>query len=1081
MNKRGWWIRLGVWGCAFTVMSLTLPSGPLSAQGVTTSALSGRVLGPSGQPVAAAQVAVTNSGSGIQSGALAGNDGRYFVPFLEPGGPYTIEVSSIGFETRRIEGVQLSLGQTLRLDVTLSEQAIQLEGLTISVDEVFNPERTGQETKVSDEQLAALPTLSRNFTELASLSPLVSSGVGASVGGQNNRFNNVQIDGAVNNDVFGLADSGVPGGQANAKPISQDAIAEFQVLVAPFDVRQSGFTGGLINAITKSGTNEFHGSLSGYFRNLSLLREDLVVRGDTFGFSDFEEGIVSFTLGGPIKRDRVHFFVAGEVERFNTPVFAGAESAANILGLDPTSITRVEQVAQGYGLEFGRISAYDLQNPKRNLFGRLDFQLSPAHRHSLKQKYDAADSDDGPSRSRGTFEPESATYDFNTSTHTSVAQLFSQLGTWSNEVLATVQFVRDSRAPAEAFRYATVNVDVPDDPFSDGAEIGFGAERFSHANRLDQDIFQLTNNLTGSFGAHRITLGATLERYAFSNLFADRSLGQYDFDSVEDFQNGTASFYALRVPHSSITGGIDATAAEFSYMKYGAYAQDEFQASDRLSLTAGLRIDVPVTGDVPRDNTDFSSRFGFATTEVPSGNLLVQPRLGFNYQLDEDGSTQLRGGAGIFAGRPPFVWVANGFGNTGRESVELRCFGGNVPAFNPTAPPMSCLDGSGPASARASIAVLDPDFKFPQELKLDLGLDRRFGDGWRATFEGIYTKSLDAIVVEELNSSTPQGRTAASDGVGDRVVYGTRIDSDDDPWSPVFVNDSLFLEVVRLTNSSEGYSYSLVSELEKRFSDRFDARAAYTFGRSYDIMSLTSSRAVSNWGFNVIGESVALADRPLTPSTFDRPHRVIASVTGRFLPDYGGTAVSLLYRGQSGQVYSYVYDGDVNGDGFANDQVSNSRTNDLVYVPNASTEMAFQSPDDERLFNEIVNLEPCLADARGSIMERNSCRGPWNGQLDLRLSQGLNLPQGRVEVLVDVFNFLNLMNGDWGIQEGPAFSEVQLLRTRGRANDDPNGPILFSYDGARRTVGDTQQAQLPYNVFSTASRWQMRLGLRYVF
>jgi hypothetical protein len=950
----------------------------------------------------------------------------------------------------------------------------------VSVDEVFSQDRTGQQTIVTSDQIAGLPVLSRNFTELASLSPLVSTGAGSSVAGQNNRFNNVQIDGAVNNDIFGLADNGVPGGQANAKPISQDAIAEFQVMVAPFDVRQAGFTGGLINAVTKTGTNEFHGSIAAYYRDQVFLREKLVNRGDTFAFNDFDEQILAFTLGGPIQLDRIHFFVAGEFERFNRPLALGFESSTNALDLDPTSISRVEQLAQGYGLDFGRTSAYTRANPKRNLFGRIDFQLSPAHRLSVKHKYDAADDDDGPSRGGGFFEPESATYDFLSSTHTSVAQLFSRFGNWSNEVLATAQFVRDNRTPADNFRYSTVQVDVPDDPINDGTRIRFGAERFSHANQLDQNIFQFTNNLTGSFGAHRVTFGLNFERYDFYNLFADRALGEYNFNSVEDFENGVSDFYGIRLPHPSIEGGIEAAAAEFAYNKLGVYAQDEYQVDDRLTLTYGVRLDVPTTGTTPRDNPDFEASFGFPTSDAPTGNLLIQPRLGFNFQPDVEARTQIRGGVGVFAGRPAFVWLGNAWGNTGRETLELRCFTGNTPSFDANTPPTSCADGAGPSAARASVAVIDPDFKFPQEFKANLGIDRDLGNGWRATVEGIYTKSLDAVVVQEINGTNPVGQAGAALGVGNRTVYGTPIDSDDNPWNTTLVDSLSFFEVVRMTNSSEGYTYNAIAELEKSFGDVFHLSGSYKFGRAYDIQSFTSSRAISNWGFNVIGASADIADLPVTPSEWDSPHGVIATASATLLPEYGGTNISLIYRGGSGRTYSYVYDGDINGDGFAG-ELSSSRTNDLVYIPLASSELAFQSADDERLFNEMIDLDPCLSEQRGQIMQRNSCRAPWRGALDMRFTQGIHLPQGKVEVLVDVFNVLNLLNGDWGIQEGPTFSTVQLLRTRGRENDDPTGRILFTYDGFRNTVDGVQSAQLPYSTFTTASRWQARLGLRWVF
>lgn len=1080
-------MRRSLWNLSLVLLATLGLAADGWAQGVTTAAVSGRVIDPTGQPLATVQLAVTNTATGVTTGALSGVDGRYYVPHLQPGGPYAVEAQSIGYETQRREGVRLVLGQNYRVDFQLQETAVQLEGLIVVSDATFSQDRQGQQTTVTQEQLLELPTISRNFTELASLSPLVSSdGVGASVGGQNNRFNTIQIDGAVSNDVFGLADSGVPGGQANGKPISQDAIEQFQILVAPFDVRQAGFTGGLINAVTKSGTNQIHGSLYGFFRNQDLLRKKLTVNNTDFNVSEFDNSTLGATLGGPIVTDRVHFFLSGEYEGRNRPNSLGFESGGNGLGLDPTSITQVQTIAEGYGLDFGDVTAYTNANPALNLFGRLDVQLSPEHRLSVKHTYSNAEDDDSPSRGGGLFEPQSATYDFTNETNTSVVQLFSSLGDgFSNEFLANVQFVRDQRAPEARFRYSTIVVDLPDDAVDPGATIQFGAERFSHANSLDQDILQFTNNLTGDFGAHRATFGINAERWAFNNLFVDRSLGQYDFDSPEDFEAGLASFYALRMPVSG--GPVEDAAAVFAYWKLGVYAQDEWEVNDQLNVTYGMRVDVPVTSDTPRDNVAFSSAFGFPTTDVPSGNPLWQPRIGFNYQPDAEARTQIRGGAGLFAGRPAFVWIANAFGNTGLESVELQCSGVDVPAFDPNNPPTTCAGGSGPSAASASIATVDPDFKFPTELKIDLAVDREFGNGWRGTVEGIYTKAINQVAVEELNGSTPSGESSAGLGIGDRTIYGTPVvdSGDDDPWATTPV-DPGFLEVVRMTNTSEGYTYALVGELEKRFGDRFSTRGAYTYSRSFDVQSMTSSRAVSNYGFNPIGVNVALEDRPLTASDFDRPHRVIVSANALLWPEYGGTNLSLIYRGQSGSRYSYVYDGDINGDGFAgnsrNGGFSTSRTNDLVYIPASSAELAFSTADDERLFNELVDMDPCLSEARGNILERNACSGPWSDQLDLRLTQGINTPRGEVELIVDVFNFLNLLNSSWGIQEGSLNSTAQLLRTRGREGGVADGRVLFTYDGFRTTdEDDVQHAALPYSVFSTSSRYQVNLGLRWRF
>ena len=730
------WVRLAV-----VALFVALGSADLSAQGLTTSGINGRVMDEAGNPVPSAQVAFRNLETGVAGGVIANATGSYFIANLEPGGPYLIEVSSIGYATQSRDDIRLTLGQNYKLDWALSQQAVEIAGIEITVEqnEIFSAERSGQQTIVTSQQIDDLPTQTRNFTELAALSPLASAGTGSTtVMGANNRLNNIQIDGAVNNDAFGLAASGVPGGQANGKPVSQDAIKEFQIMVAPFDVRQSGFTGGLINAVTKSGTNEWHGSLFANYKSEGLQQSTLEFNDATFDNSEFTNFMLSGTLGGPIVRDKAHFFANIEVENRDFPNPIGIE---NQTGMDANTISRIGQIAeQQYGLDFGRATVYKNKNPALNLFGRVDWSLNQNHRLSFKYTHASADLDDSPSRSNGNFfEPESATYDFTNRTNTLVGQLFSQIGaTWSNEALVTFQAIRDKRAPAPEFGYSTIVVDNPDDPVDDGATVQFGAERFSHANALDQNILQITDNLTGNFGDHRATFGINFESWGFVNLFADRSLGQYEFDSIEDFEAGNASFYALRILHPDFaTGGsIEDAAAEFTYTKLGLYAQDEWRPNNEFTLTYGLRVDIPFTGDEPRNNNDFLASFGFPTTEVPSGNPAWQPRVAFNWQPRTAQRSQLRGGVGMFAGRPAFVWMSNAFGNTGRETVELRCTGSNVPSFSPKAPPASCADGSGAAAARASIAVVDPDFKFPSELRANLGYDREFGDQWRFTIEG---------------------------------------------------------------------------------------------------------------------------------------------------------------------------------------------------------------------------------------------------------------------------------------------------------------------------------------------------------
>ncbi len=1063
--------------------------GGAHAQGVTTAAVGGTVTGTAGAPLPNAQVTVRNSATGSSRTVVTDNSGRYFVSNLLPGGPYTISATRIGSSPVTRSGVQLVLNQTTRVDLTLADQAVALEGLTVTAENnpAISNSRTGASTVIRAETIENLPNLSRNFAELAVVSPYVTvTGGSTSVGGANNRFNNIQIDGAVNNDVFGLASSGIPGGQANGKAISLEAIDQFQVLVAPFDVRQTGFTGGLINAVTKSGTNQFHGSVFGYFRNQDFIRDRLVTSADTFGaIEEFSNRQFGFSLGGPVVRDRIHFFANAEIEQRTTPTTFGIESPEGSLRVQHARIRQVQEIARGYGLEPGNAEIYTRKNPLTNLFGRMDFRLNDANRLVLRHNFTKNSDDTNPSRGGSRFDLSSNAYQFRNTTHSSVLQLFSQLGAdASNELLLNVQFIRDRRTPNS--RFAQIEVTTRDSigGQSVSGAVRFGAEAFSQANELDQDIVEFTDNYSRTLGNHRVTLGATAQYLHFRNLFFPNSLGVWRFGSPADFQSGLANSYTLAVPYSADTD----PSARFEVFQAGGYVQDEFTVGDNLTFTAGARVDVPYVLDTPRENAAFRSRFSengspLTTGDVPSGNLLFSPRVGFNWQSSGDNVTQVRGGVGIFTGRIPYVWLSNAFGNTGRESLTLTCSGtANTPTFNPLNPPTTCRNGSGAQdSGGATVNLFDSDFKFPQDLKASLGIDQELPFGFTGTLEGVYTKARNQILVEELNLVGAQEVPASSmQGIGDRIIYGTPQASRDFAFNPVRVANN-FRNVVRMRNTSEGYSYALSAELARSFrNDQLSLRTAYTYARSYDVQSLTSSQATSNIGFAPIGR--ALDERVLAPSAFDRPHKVLVQGTARLLPRFGGTDVSVLYVGQSGSTYSYTYDGDINGDGFQNAGIF-GRNNDLFYVPNNVNELAMDA-DDARLLEELIELEPCLRDSRGKIMERNSCRSPWSNSVDLRVVQGIRGGPGNLKLELNIFNFSNLLNSDWGLQQAAPNNTVTILDLDGRVNNDRNAAMEFAYDlvgFARKDANGTLRARRPYNTFNLSSRYQVQLGLRYAF
>jgi hypothetical protein len=1061
-------------------------AGPAVTQGVTTSALRGTVTTPAGQPLADVQVTVRNTATGFTRTVRTGAGGDFFVPNLPPGGPYVVNASRVGFQAAERAGLNLVLNQTTAVDLRMGETAVALEGITVTGENnpLISPSRTGAATVIGAEEIREIPTIDRNFTDLAVVSPHVYvSGSAPSIGGANNRFNNIQIDGAVNNDVFGLAASGTPGGQGNAKPISIAAIQQFQVLIAPFDVRQTGFTGGLINAVTKSGTNEFQGSVYGYFRNQELARSGEFAVGSQQlpAINDFQRLQGGFTFGGPIIRDKLFFFTNAEIERRRTPTEFGLKSDPAQIRVLPGRIDEVVNTARQLGLEPGVADVYNMENPITNLFGRLDYTINDQHRMVLRHNFSGANDDDSPSRGGSRFELSSNTYLFRTRTNSTVLQFFSQFSeNTSNEFFTNLQWIRDRRAPESQFRFSQIDVNTEDviGGRRTRGTVRLGAEYFSQANELDQDIVEVTDNLTMNRGNHRLTLGATGQYLRFRNLFFPGSLGYYRFDNTADFAAGRPSYYEINLPFP----GRSDPAARFSILQPGVYLQDEWSPNDRLTLTLGVRADVPFMLDEPVENPVFLEAFGRSTGEGPSGNVLFSPRLGFNWRAGEFNTTQLRGGVGIFSGRPPYVWLSNAFGNTGRETFLISCRGSSVPAFTPGTAPTSCA-GSAPTAPRSgpTINLIDEDFRWPQDMKFDLAIDQELPFGVVATVEGIVTRPVNQIYVQELNLAGPQDVPAsAKQGIGDRLIYGIPQNNRDFGFNPVRVARE-FRNVVELTNNDEGYAYSLTGELRRTFFDQLTLRGAYTFSQVQDQQSLTSSIATSNYGFNPVGRSIT--DRPVTSSNFERPHKVVVQGTADDLfRRFGGTALSVVYVGASGSVYSYTYDGDVNGDGYEGPGLF-GRNNDLLYVPNDVNEIRFASADDARLFSELIESEECLREQRGRIIERNSCRGPWTNLVNVALTQGLPLGGRRSpKIEVNVFNFLNLLNEEWGVQQGPFNQTVNALELRGRADPkNPASPMVFSYRGSTVRGDDgVTQAQRPLNTFFE-TRYQIQVGLRYDF
>jgi hypothetical protein len=1078
---------LGAALAAFVALAaLLVPASPLAAQGVTTAAVSGCVTDEQGNPIENITVTVTNESTGFVSGALTNEDCRYLVPGLQIGGPYVIEASGLGYAAESERVARLSLGQRLIRDFTLEPEAVEVAGITAVMSptaaQIINPSRTGQEQLVSENLIDNLPTIGRNFTDFIDISPLSGTGGGATaVANQNNRFNSIQIDGVVTQDLFGLGATGQPGGQAGARSISIDAVKEYQIIAAPFDVRQAGFTGGLINAVTKTGTNEWRGSAYGYFRSDKLVRDELEIDGDPIPFGDFDNRILGATVSGPIMEDRVHFFAAIENEGDERP---GGEVA---IGRDDPADTHVAvgdaqrfaNQLQALGVDPGGFGPFTTENPNLNVFGRVDAQLNQNHLLTVRHNYVRAEDDVDQNRFGGsTYSLDSNFYFFETTTNSFVSALNSTFGqSGFNEATFGWTRIRDRRTPRT--RYPTIDVrNVPDADESGTVTLRAGAETFSQANELDQDSWELKDNLSFDMGNHRITLGVQDQIFKFRNLFLANSTGGWVFNSLEDFDAGMPASYSRSV----LVEGVEDPNARFTVNNVSLYGQTEYRGIENVVVTAGLRYDVPFMLDDPLRNQPVE-QLGRNTSEMPSGNGVLSPRLGFNWNIGGMDVTQVRGGFGLFTGRQPFVWLSNLYTNTGLFAASIFCTGASLPTFtiDPDNQPRTCLAAGTPEPPRPVVNTVDPDFEFPSAWRFDAAVDHRLPWDIVGTAEFLYTKYRKQIFLRELNVDFD---SPVSTTQGGRSVFGTHkpgldtggnedVCSDGTHGScPNRITDAFF-HVIDLGNSDQDWAWNLIFQAQKRFSDGIEMTGSYTLSDAEDVSGLTSSIAASNIGFNPVGATTP-NDPPASTSDYIQRHKI--TLAGAW-DATNWLNWSLFYIGNTGDQYSYTYDGDVNADGYES-FVSGigGRNNDLVYVPENANDITLTDPADWDELDAFISTEECLNANRGRIIPRNVCKEPWRHRVDTRFTFKIPTISGQHgELVFDIFNVLNLLSEDWGRNEGVPFATIELLRLRGW--DVANNRGIFELDTGVNLDGAGRAD--PLTTFDVSSRWQMQIGVRY--
>jgi len=1060
------------------------------AQSVTTGAAGGTVTDQNGMPLANASIVLTYEATGFRVSGITNERGVFNLQGLQPG-IYSAQISLIGYRAETRGNIAVGLGQSSRVDVSLEQTAVELEALVVQADQMsaeFSPTNTGTSTTINEQQITDLPNLDRRFSTLARLTPQIvatdaNAGAGLSVVGQNNRYNTIQIDGSTVNDRFGLGATGTAGGQAAGKPIGAGAIKEFQVMLAPYDVRQGNFTGALLNAITKSGSNQWFGDAFGQFRNQDLA-------GDPLSDSEFKNFQFGGSIGGPIVHDKAFFFANLEFQRASTPAtgpYIGAPSSTSGIRPEQSDIDAMNAVLGSYGMAAGSGAAVTNDNPLTNLTLRADWSLGDNNRLVFRYSYNQAGLDvfnRTTSTSNPAFRYENNGYQFTNKTHNPSLQWFTNFSNGNaNEFRISYNRIRDERDPNEAAPQVTV------DGFANGSgddyQIRTGSEQFSQGNRLDQDILEFTDNFTfAPKGNHTFTIGTRNEFYSLTNLFAQSSFGVYTFENLADFQSGGNADASAYIVSGQLTGG-PVLPAEFSSAQFGLYAQDQWQVSPSFALTLGLRVDIPVFFDQPTYGAQAVTDFD--DPSVPSGQVLWNPRVGFNWDINSEQTQQLRGGIGMFTGNPAYVWMSNAYSNNGTGIGILQCGTNNpnglVPAFSadPFGQTLNCVDaagnptvGIGDGEFLGEIDLIADGTKYPQVMRANLAYDRRLPSDFLLTLEGIFNKGInDYFIVNRNLGADGSGSAYATDPNTGRVLYGQQLSTGRS--LPDYFRSSVYgtgsTGVFELRNTSENYSYNLTAGVQKFVGENLRLTGAYTFSRAYDVQSFTSSRATSNWRFGRMNAGDQLVDNAQI-SDFDRPHKVTMSGTYEFPWENWPTQISLIYIGYSGTAYTYITGGssgrgDMNADGIVG--------NDPVYVITGPNDplMSWESSADAVEYDALIAANSCLNDQRGSLMTRNSCRNPWQNFMDLMVTQGFPAIAGnnRFSISLGIFNFLNLLNSDWGIIKtagGGVFSSQTVVRLN---QQDTGGP-LFTYSGP-----DPEDTFV--NNGDNRNSWQLQLMVRY--
>ena len=1052
---------------------------------VTTASISGKVSDSMGEVIGATVVAV-HTPSGTTYGTTTNAAGRYTIDGMRAGGPYTIKISYVGYETETKEGVQLQLGETYRFNADLSEN-VETLAETVVVGNAIDATKTGAAMSIASSRIAEIPTVSHSVADIARLSPQVRTDENGAMyfAGSNNRYNAIQIDGAMQNDVFGLTANGANGGQAGTNAFSMETIEQVQVSVAPFDVRQSGFTGGAINAITKSGTNDIHASVYSYFQNQNLIsdkyeKHDGSTSSKMYDQTDYTIGA---TVGGPIIKNKLFFFANYEHadKSYDNAYGPGSSNSKIDASIAKDLLGKVQELASKQGVAYNGTLGTPDEYTQSDKFGvKLDWNINDKHHASLRWSLVDAKQRNNTSEAFKLNTSDYA-YDFESVTNSFVAELQSRLSDkMSNDFHFTYTRVRDQRNPGAAFPMISIsNVG--------NGTLNIGNERSSMANSLDQDIISVTDNFSWYLGEHTVTAGFNYEWYQFANLFCQDFNGSYYFNSVDDFNstykymmtNGAEGAMAINRFRFGKGVNVEKFIPKFATGQLGLYVQDKWNVTEKFDVTYGLRIDMPFFFDTPDENATFNAEakakgWDYKTNQKLSSAPMWSPRVGFRWQIDEDANLILRGGAGIFTGRVPFVWISNNFSNTGVQQLSFDTGAGKASNYDlkfivdPRGQAVNLPKGAdgAPAFAAQTVNVFNKDFRFPQSFRADVALDYNDPFGIKWTAEAIYSKTINDMIVRKLNYEV-NGKTW-----GDS--YGVNFDQRPMLSAIKTQDGKKFANVYALDNVSDGYSYNLSLKAEKSFDFGLDLMASYTYSQSKTINNGSSSVAASNWQYNYTHND---PNKPeLAYSNFNVPNQIMASVYyhhnwGKSSKVSNTTTVGLIYSGQNGKPYSIYVNGDVNGDGGSNDLMyifTDSQIDQLLEKGMFKASGKYTPEIQADNLKKWLADQPYLKNHRGEYYDRNADNEEWENRLDLHIDHKFGIKMGKdmryLTIGFDVINFTNMLNKKWGATYGGGYGYYNPL----------------SYSGGKYTFAhDANYDMRSYNDFY--SRWRGQISVKLSF